>query len=83
MKYIAARKNLALTIFVPWNCTNNCPFCTSKCDYYDNKNYAKTLFVVGFNHDNYERNKSNMKIINEYMEVAFNSISNNLDIFFL
>jgi organic radical activating enzyme len=40
MKYIAARKNLALTIFVPWNCTNNCPFCTSKCDYYDNKNFS-------------------------------------------
>lgn len=40
MKYIAARKNLALTIFVPWNCKNNCPFCTSKCDYYDNKNFS-------------------------------------------
>lgn len=40
MKYIAARKNLALTIFVPWDCKNNCPFCTSKCDYKNNKNFS-------------------------------------------
>lgn len=27
------RDNLALTVFVPSNCANNCPFCTSKKDY--------------------------------------------------
>ncbi|MBR6516388.1 MAG: radical SAM protein [Bacilli bacterium] len=30
MNYISGRGNLACTIFVPWDCQNNCPFCTSK-----------------------------------------------------
>ena len=29
-KYVSGRENLACTIFVPWDCSNNCPFCTSK-----------------------------------------------------
>ena len=30
MEYIAGRSNLACTIFVPYDCDNKCPFCTSK-----------------------------------------------------
>ena len=35
MKYKieSGRNNLALTIFVPWNCTKNCNFCTTKKEY--------------------------------------------------
>lgn len=35
MKYVIenGRSNLALTIFVPWNCTKNCNFCTTKNEY--------------------------------------------------
>lgn len=29
-QYLSGRGNLACTIFVPWDCSNNCPFCTSK-----------------------------------------------------
>lgn len=35
MKYIKGRTNLSATIFVPYDCDNNCPFCTSKKDYKD------------------------------------------------
>lgn len=35
MKYIKGRTNLSATIFVPYDCKNNCPFCTSKKDYRD------------------------------------------------
>lgn len=38
-KYVVGRNNLALTIFVPYDCPNNCPFCTSKKDYKDSKNF--------------------------------------------
>lgn len=34
-KYIVGRSNLAMTIFVPYDCPNNCIFCTSKKDYKD------------------------------------------------
>ena len=30
MLYQSGRSNLALTVFVPYDCKNNCPFCTSK-----------------------------------------------------
>lgn len=36
----SGRDNLALTIFVPWDCNKNCPFCTTK------KEYAKKLASV-------------------------------------
>ena len=35
MKYLVGRRNLACTIFVPFDCDNNCPFCTSKKMYKD------------------------------------------------
>ena len=37
MRYISGRGNLACTIFVPWDCNNNCPFCTSKPMYKEMK----------------------------------------------
>ena len=33
MKYLVGRNNLAATIYVPYDCQNNCPFCTSKKEY--------------------------------------------------
>ena len=30
MKYLIGRNNLAATIYVPYDCGNNCSFCTSK-----------------------------------------------------
>ena len=33
MKYKIGRNNLAATIYVPYDCQNNCPFCTSKKEY--------------------------------------------------
>ena len=39
MKYKQGRYNLAATIFVPWDCDNNCPFCTSKTTYKNKQNF--------------------------------------------
>ncbi len=36
MIFKSGRNNLALTIFVPFNCSNNCKFCTSKAGYRTN-----------------------------------------------
>ena len=36
MNFIIGRNNLALTIFVPFDCSNNCYFCTSKAGYKTN-----------------------------------------------
>ena len=33
MKYKIGRNNLAATIYVQYDCDNNCPFCTSKIEY--------------------------------------------------
>ena len=32
-EFKADRDNLALTVFVPWDCTKNCSFCTTKKEY--------------------------------------------------
>ena len=40
MKLIAGRNNLAVTLFVPWDCGNNCPFCTTKQEYKDQSNFS-------------------------------------------
>ena len=34
-EYRKGRYNLSATVFVPYDCKNNCPFCTSKYDYRD------------------------------------------------
>lgn len=31
--FISGRSNLAATVYVPWDCPNNCKFCTSKAEY--------------------------------------------------
>lgn len=33
MRFLFGRDNLAVTVFVPWDCGNNCFFCTSKQKY--------------------------------------------------
>lgn len=33
MNFVFGRNNLALTVFVPYDCDNNCAFCTSKINY--------------------------------------------------
>lgn len=35
MKFVQGRSNLSVTVFVPWDCDNDCPFCTSKKEYKD------------------------------------------------
>lgn len=39
MIYKKGRYNLSATIFVPYDCDNNCPFCTSKKDYLHKDNF--------------------------------------------
>lgn len=33
LRLIVGRSNLSITVFVPWDCENNCPFCTTKSLY--------------------------------------------------
>lgn len=59
INYIPGRANLAVTIYVPWDCPNQCPFCTSKKDYADTSNFSlkeilyslKKLRHIGYIHD--------------------------------
>ena len=47
MNIIKGRTNLAATIFVPWDCSNNCKFCTSKALYKSKKgNMAKVKTAI-------------------------------------
>lgn len=51
MEYISGRNNLACTIFVPYDCNNNCPFCTSKWMYRNSNiemNLDKILEVISY-----------------------------------
>jgi organic radical activating enzyme len=45
--YVCGRSNLALTIFVPYDCDNNCPFCTSKIDYRDTSKFVSARKMAG------------------------------------
>ena len=36
-KFVSGRNNLALTVMVPFDCPNNCPFCESKKEYATNR----------------------------------------------
>ncbi len=51
MRYVRGRTNLSATIFVPWDCENSCPFCTSKQDYKriscDLEKVQKTISKIG------------------------------------
>lgn len=39
MRFTVGRNNLAATIFVPYDCGNNCPFCTTKKEYSDTRKF--------------------------------------------
>ena len=43
------RNNLAATIFVPYDCANNCPFCTSKKDYADTSKFSLSKIKLAIN----------------------------------
>ena len=45
IRYIVGRNNLAITIFVPYDCPNHCPFCTSKDDYKDTSDFSLTKIL--------------------------------------
>lgn len=45
MLYQSGRGNLALTVFVPYDCKNNCPFCTSK-QMYNKGNLAEMDYII-------------------------------------
>ena len=46
-QFVIGRDNFALTIFIPVDCKNNCPFCTSKAEYKTNKpNLAKVIRAI-------------------------------------
>ena len=52
-QYIVGRNNLAITIFVPYDCPNHCPFCTSKSEYANTESFsidkiAAALKKVGY-----------------------------------
>lgn len=40
IKYRKGRVNLSATVFVPYDCHNNCSFCVSKKDYADTSNFS-------------------------------------------
>lgn len=45
-EYKVGRSNLAVTIFVPYDCPNKCVFCTSKDDYGDTSNFSLTDILI-------------------------------------
>lgn len=71
MRYISGRGNLACTIFVPWDCNNNCPFCTSKPMYKEMKErfnleeIINKIYTLNHNH-----------IIREYVLTGGEPLSN-------
>lgn len=44
--YICGRSNLALTIQVPYDCPNTCPFCTAKAKYQKEKPPTPLKFLA-------------------------------------
>lgn len=46
MKFLKGRDNLSVTVYVPYNCQNNCSFCSSKLEYLKPLNPLKTLSVL-------------------------------------
>lgn len=43
MKFVRGRANLSATVYVPWDCANNCPFCSSKKEYKGTVNRDKII----------------------------------------
>lgn len=71
MIYLSGRGNLACTIFVPWDCNNNCPFCTSKQMYSDMKNDFNLDEII-----NKIKILNNNHIIKEYVLTGGEPLSN-------
>lgn len=48
--FVIGRSDFSVTVYVPWNCTNNCPFCSSKDDYAriksDFEQLKKSLMII-------------------------------------
>ena len=44
LNYVTRTGGATVTVFVPWDCFNNCPFCINKADYEDSSNF--NLFEV-------------------------------------
>lgn len=40
MKYVTRKGGATVTILVPWDCGNNCPFCVNKKDYLHMENFS-------------------------------------------
>ena len=71
MIFKAGRSNLACTIFVPWDCNNNCPFCTSKAMYSKMANEFNLDEII----NKIERLNSN-HLIKEYVLTGGEPLSN-------
>ena len=57
MKFIVGRSNLAATVFVPYDCKNNCSFCTTKHEYADTSKFS------------IKKIKDQLKVINKMPDV--------------
>ena len=44
MRYVSGRDNLAVTIYAPYDCPNNCPFCTSKKMYEEKRGNLHNIY---------------------------------------
>ena len=40
MKYITREGGATVTMMVPWDCNNNCPFCVNKKEYADMEGFS-------------------------------------------
>lgn len=50
--YVCGRSNLALTVQVPYDCPNTCPFCTAKEKYQKEKpNFARVMYDALYEND--------------------------------
>lgn len=89
MRFIKGRDDLAVTIFVPWDCQNNCKFCTSKKEYsmctldmektkesirkLNSLGYDKFVFTGGEPFADLNRLKELMELIDEDKTVYINT----------
>ena len=39
MNYVTRNGGATVTVFVPWDCWNNCPFCINKEEYKNKNNF--------------------------------------------
>lgn len=46
-RYVKGRSNLAATVYVPWDCPNSCPFCSSKEEYKHGVDASRIIEELG------------------------------------